>query len=189
MASAPIKVFRHGKGTRTRLEFVEGKPRHTLTQAGAGRFLNDNFQTLEDASNFCFAELQKDESAILYITEGELILKMVLNHAFHEAKKYEAGRRYAVLSSLAFALISWLIVTTMSPFASTGANLALAGGAVLFYILLLCLYGTRNVEAAIVMTLLLVLLCTLLPALKRARDKARKASHSSAIPRLCHRQV
>ncbi len=92
MSAVPIKVFRHGNGTKTRLEFLEGKPRHTIERTGAGRFLDNTFQTVEDASNFCDAELREDESAILYITDGELIVKTALNHAFQQAKKYRAAR-------------------------------------------------------------------------------------------------
>jgi len=179
MPKAPIKVFQHGKGTRTLLDFSQGQKQHKLTREGSGHFLGNTFESEQAAVDFCQRELRNDPGVVLYVMEGDLILRMVLDQAVQEERKLQRARKNAIPLTLAFGAIFWVIITVSEPFRSTQANLALAGGLLVTYVLLLMLFGTRNLELGIMLTLFLILLCMFIPALRRARERSEKGKHSA----------
>jgi uncharacterized membrane protein YfhO len=111
-------------------------------------------------------------------------VKTVLDHAFQKEQEWKRARKYAFFSPLIFAVISSLVVTITAPFESTQANLGLVSIIVICYVLLLLMFGTRNLEVAILMTLILILLCMLIPTLRRAKERSDKAKHSLVVPSL-----
>jgi len=179
MPKALIKVFQHGKGTRTLLNFSEGQKQHKLTREGSGHFLSNTFETEQAAVDFCQRELCNDPGVVLYVMDGDLILRMVLDQAVQEERELRKARKNAIPLTLAFGAIFWVIVTISEPFRSSQANLALAIGLLVTYVLLLMLFGTRNIELGVMLTLFLVLLCMLIPALRRARERSERTKHAA----------
>jgi len=179
MSKAHYKVFQRGKGTRTLLDISQGQKQHKLTREGSGHFLGNTFETEEAAVDFCQRELRNDPGVVLYVMGGDLILRMVLDQAVQEERELQRARKNAIPLTLAFGAIFWVIVTISEPFRSSQANLALAAGLLVTYILLLMLFGTRNIELGVMLTLFLVLLCMFMPALRRARERSERAKHAA----------
>jgi hypothetical protein len=182
MAGGLLKVFRHGKGTHIRFAFEEGQRRQTILRQGAGTFLDPEFKTEQEAADLCSEELRKDPKAILYVVDGDSILRTFLDHAGQEQLKYERARKASTLSVITFCVLSLLIVTFMNPFGAIGANLALAAGLTTLYVLLLFFIGNRNLEAASLMILILILLCMGIASMKHAQERSEKAKHSLVVP-------
>jgi hypothetical protein len=92
MSKAHYKVFQHGKGTRTLLDFSQGQKQHKLTREGSGHFLGNTFETEEAAVDFCQRELRNDPGVVLYVMGGDLILRMVLDQAVQEERELQRAR-------------------------------------------------------------------------------------------------
>ena len=92
-------------------------------------------------------------------------------------------RNFAIFSTIAFAAASCLIVTLLPPFKTTQANLVVAAGFVLFYLLLISALGKRTYDPAILMTIILALFCLLIPSLRRAKERSEGTRRSFVTPR------
>src|SRR5262245_51261316 len=93
-------------------------------------------------------------------------------------------RNFAIFSTIAFAAISWLIVILLPPFKSTQANLAVAAGFAIFYLLLISVLGKRTYDPAILITIILLLFCLLIPTIRRAKEREERTRRSSVTPQL-----
>ena len=91
-------------------------------------------------------------------------------------------RNFAIFSTLAFTATSFLIVTLLPPFESTPANLTVAASFVIVYFLVLVMLGKRTYDLAVLITIILVLLCMLIPSLRRAKEHSEKTKRSLVTP-------
>jgi len=101
----------------------------------------------------------------------------------------QQARSRRAVPVVAFSGVSLLIVTLMHPFAATAANVALAAVLIALYaFVLVCLLGKGTLDAGVLMTVILILLCLLIPSLKKAKERSDKTKHASLVPSDCRRR-
>src|SRR4051794_25102302 len=106
MAVRTLRVLRQGKGTFLTVRFSDGKAERTLIRRGAGVFLEPTFETEQAAADFCTEELRKDPTAILYILEGNSILRTFLDKDRQQTLERIRGRQFGIRSTLLFSFLS-----------------------------------------------------------------------------------
>jgi hypothetical protein len=161
MKDNPIRIFREGKGTRTRLNFKTGEGRGMIIAEGAGSFLGTEFETQKEARAFCDAKLARDPSSVLYIVSGIEILEIVLNRHYHRTRERRSNFLYVVTSMAGVFAVALLLSVFVMPFNSLLARSLFTGGMTLLYALGLILQGTRNFDALIIMAIIFILLTIL----------------------------
>lgn len=166
-----IRVFRAGKETFCEWRFENGQSLGRILNQGAGVFLEKDFLSIADARAFCERELEKDESLIFYIIRGDDIIDDILNQAYHTALEKRESRRYAVVSSAVVALLALGVSIMVMPFQAVSSHLLFIIGMVLLYALFLSIMGARNIEGAVVMVIILILLSVLVPQLTKDSER------------------
>ena len=91
-------------------------------------------------------------------------------------------RSFAILSVIAFTVISWLIVSLMPPFESTRANLIVAFLFVVSYVLLIWVLRKRTYDIPVLMIIILLLFCMFIPSLRRAKARDERMKRSLRTP-------
>lgn len=179
MSSELIRVFKCGQGTFLAGKVVNGKSVNTIYNQGRGVFVDKPFTSLEDAKAFCEAELRRNERDVFHVLDGELIVTTVLSRSYHDRKERQFGWIYGCSSFLVVSALAFWLCLGVAPFQAYAANLLLACAISGFYLLALWVYGTHNIEAAVVTAIILVLLALLLPSCKKARLHHKGAQPSS----------
>jgi hypothetical protein len=167
MVEELIRVFREGKGTGCETRFENGQSLGRILNQGEGVFLDKQFLSVEDAKAFCKSELEKDVSLVFDIMRGDDILHTIMNLAYHEAREKRRNRNYAILSTAAVMLLALIVSVTVMPFQTITGHLVFITGMTLLYVFLLSIMGTGNIEGAVAMVIILVLVVLLAPQLTK----------------------
>lgn len=167
MAEELIRVFREGKGTGCEMRFENGQSLGRILNQGEGVFLDKQFLSVEDAKAFCESELEKDVSLVFDIMRGDHILHTIMNLAYHEAREKRRNRNYAILSTAAVMLLTLIVSATVMPFQTITGHLVFIAGMTLLYVFLLSIMGAGNIEGAVAMVIILVLVVLIAPQLTR----------------------
>jgi hypothetical protein len=183
-----IQVFQHGKGTRAKWHFSQGKRTGTIRHAGAGHFLNRKFASTAEAKRYCETELLKDQNAIFYILENDTIVEIVLDSELQQTRQTTSEIRWNVVTVVIVAALSWFVFSKVAPFQSPAANLGLAGLAVLFYVTVLWVNNWNPVESLLIIMIMLGLASLLCVAVKKARLRRERSNHPT-VSLVVHRHA
>jgi uncharacterized membrane protein HdeD (DUF308 family) len=152
-----IQVFRAGKESFIGWHWEDGKSVGRILNQGAGVFLEERFVALADATAFCEGELAKDPSTVFYLLRGDDIIEAVLDEAYHAAEEKRKGRWYAVVSGAVVMILALIVSVMAMPFQEITGHVLFVAGMTLLYALFLVIMGTRNIEGAVLMPIVLVL--------------------------------
>ena len=152
-----IQVFRADKETFVGWHWEDGKSVGRILNQGEGVFLEERFVALADATAFCEGELAKVPSTVFYLLRGNDIIDAVLEEAYHVAEEKRKGRWYAVVSGAVVMMLALIVSVMAMPFQEITGHVLFVVGMALVYALLLAIMGTRNIESAVLMPIVLVL--------------------------------
>lgn len=183
MGKGVIKVFREGKNTQTRLRVDKGIPEHTLFREGAGQMHPGEFAEPADARAFALGEVRKDPSAVFHILDGRLILDTVADQEFQNRRNKSYRLKFAFVTAAAVLAMALCVSVFAIPFASPALHGVFAAGMTLLYLVLLSLFGARNVHAFMMIVLLLVLTIFLAPAIQKLLEPDKAPVSQTAEPR------
>jgi len=164
---SPFRIFRNGKQTFCEWYFESGKPHGRILNQGQGKYLENEFSSLEEAKHFCEKQLEKDVSLLMYIMQGDDIINSVQNNAYQKAQAKKVDRLYAAASLALVLLIAFVVSFLVMPFETITSHAMFIGGAGLFYLLLFMIAGSWHLENVLVTLLLLILLTVLIPLFSR----------------------
>ncbi len=176
-----INVFLTGRDTQGELRFENGITRHTITRQGKGHFLERSFATIQEAKDFCEGELKRNPSDFYYLMEGDLIVETVLDSKFQENKQRRSELIFAVVSTAFFTLVGWGVSSDLFP-GLLYARLVFALGVGALYAFFLLVTGRGNVEAAITMTILLILFGVAVGPIHEALKRNHLLNQTSGAP-------
>jgi hypothetical protein len=177
-----IRVFRGGAGTAVVWEKVShGDPVGKIKSVGIGTFINQEFDSLREAKEFCEAEVERTKDGAFYLMIGDSILQEIAGFEEMQSKLRKSDMVYGITSTTAIGVIAAIGFLATSPFHSLYANLSLAIIAIVFYILFLWVFGLGNIEAAVAMVVLLSCAFLIITAVKQSRARHQKQGPSSAL--------
>jgi hypothetical protein len=162
-----IKVFRSGKETFCEWRFENSQSIGRILNQGAGIFLEKAFSSLEEAKALCERELEKDASLIFYVVQGDDIIDIIQNDAYHIAKEKKASRGFAAVSTVIVMLFATAVSFMFMPFQAMIYDALFIGGMGAFYLLVYSNGGSCNLDGIILMIILLALLSVIVPLLSR----------------------
>ena len=165
-----IRIFRAGRDTCCEWRFDAGVGRGRILKPGSGVFIDPRFKSLLDAREFCEKELERDNSLILYMMDGDDIVDTVMDVAFHEAEQKRSGLIYAIISSTIIAAAAFGISIGLIRFESTYGHIAFVAGMTMLYILMLWTMGTGNIDSAVAMIMILVLTALLVTQIRKHHE-------------------
>jgi hypothetical protein len=177
-----IRIFKRGKGTFCEWSFASGEGRGRILNEGDGLFLDKTFRTIDEAKEFCRAEIRSDASLVFEVMSGDEILETALDAEWHRAKERRSGLVYAIASSAVMALIACGISIGALRFDAVWAHGLFVVGMIALYVLLLAMYGTGNIEGAVAMIIILILIAVIAPKIMN-KMKANKALHGTTDSR------
>jgi len=163
----PIKIFREGKETFFEWRYENDQSLGRILNQGAGVFLDNEFSSLEEAKAFCEKELDNDASRIFYVMQGDDIIDIVLNEAYHLAEEKKENRIYAAVSTVIVMLLASGVSFMFMPFQAMIYHALFIGGIGAFYLLLYSTGGKWNLENVVATIFLLVLLSVVVPLLTK----------------------
>lgn len=177
-----IRVFRSGAGTVVVWEKVShGDPMGKIESVGTGTFVNQEFDSLRKAKEFCEAEVERMPEDSFYLMMGDDVLQEIASFEKMQSKLRKSDLIYGITSTLVIGAIAAIGFFVTSPFQSVYANIALAIVAMVFYVLFLGIFGLGNIEAAVTMVIFLSCAFLVISAVKKPRARQEKQIQSSAL--------
>ncbi len=162
-----IKVFRQGKGTFCESRIENGRSVSRILNQGAGYFLDNAFSTVEEAKAFCETELEKDASLVFFVVQGEYIIDYIRNVAYHDAIEAKQNRLFVAVTAAIVMLLASVVSFIFMPFQLVLYDALFIVAMGVLYLMIYSIGGRMNVEAIVLMIIILMLFSNMVPMLLR----------------------
>ena len=150
-----VKIFKDGKGTCCEWHFEDGDNRGRIFKQGEGSFFAQEFSSLAEAKRFCQKQLTEDPASMFHMMVGDDIVETVMDQKYHRQKEKRSRLVYCLVSSTVFAVIAVLVAAAFVHLETFMGYALFVGAILLIYLLFLGIMGTGNIEAAMVMVIIL----------------------------------
>tara|TARA_B100001093_G_scaffold506259_1_gene564904 strand:+ start:544 stop:1095 length:552 start_codon:yes stop_codon:yes gene_type:complete len=169
------KLFKSGKETFIERRREDEGPFGLIFNKGAGEYMDDSFDDLVEAKDYCNKIIKEDPSTVFYIMIGEKIVDSVLDSAWHESEDRKSDYRYNIYSGMVVLFIATVISIAVMKFDMIAYHFIFSFGFTLLYLFLNRLNDRGSIDGLVVILILLILASISKPAIEKALELKHKA--------------